>query len=108
MTCPLPGQHKYRIPSSVSLVVQKCNKATNNLIVNNKVPTPEEPKMSIGICVKSLTIVDDISAQLVEWIETVKKLGANKIFFYILDVHPNISKVDYYFDDDIFQHSSGY
>ena len=82
--------------------MQKCNKATNNLIVNNKVPTPEEPKMSIGICVKSLTIVDDISAQLVEWIETVKKLGANKIFFYILEVHPNISKVAFSLNDDIF------
>ena len=36
---------------------------------------------------------DDISLKLVEWIEISRALGADKIFLYQLDVHPNIAKV---------------
>ena len=31
--------------------------------------------------------------KLVEWIEISRALGADKIFLYQLDVHPNIAKV---------------
>ena len=34
---------------------------------------------------------------LVEWIEVLKVLGAHKIFFYEFKVHPNITKVPYFF-----------
>ena len=36
---------------------------------------------------------DDISLKLVEWIEISRALGADKIFLYQLDLHPNIVKV---------------
>ncbi|KAH9423488.1 hypothetical protein DERP_003767 [Dermatophagoides pteronyssinus] len=40
---------------------------------------------------------EDLSVRLVEWIELLRLLGANKIFLYELEIHPNISKVlDYY------------
>ena len=37
---------------------------------------------------------DDLSIRITEWIELLHTLGADKIFFYNLEVHPNISKVE--------------
>jgi hypothetical protein len=46
------------------------------------------------VCVKGLDFLyEDLSVRLVEWIELLHLLGADKIFFYQLQVHSNISKV---------------
>ena len=79
----------------MSLVAGKCDRATNNILVTYNLPTPDEPKQQFAVCVKGLTVVDDISAQLVEWIETVTALGADRIFFYLMEVHHNVSKVNH-------------
>ena len=34
--------------------------------------------------------------RLVEWFELLAALGAEKIFLYNLEVHPNVTKVLYY------------
>merc|ERR1712013_3235 len=36
---------------------------------------------------------DDLSVRLIEWIELLTTLGADKIFLYNLEVHPNVTKV---------------
>ncbi|CAH2052505.1 unnamed protein product, partial [Iphiclides podalirius] len=56
------------------------------------------PAEEFAVCVKGLDFLhEDLSVRLVEWIEMVRILGADKIFFYELQVHPNITKVlDYY------------
>ena len=46
-----------------------------------------------GVCVKGLSMLDDYSSQVAEWIETLKAFGVNKIFIYVLEIHPKISKV---------------
>ena len=61
--------------------------------VNYNIPSKSEPKEMFGVCMKAITIVKDESQHIIEWIEILKDLGASKIFFYILDVHPNILKV---------------
>ena len=94
MTCPIPRSHHGKVPSSVSLVAFKCARATNNMVVNYQVPTMDQPKQQFGVCVKGLTVLDDISVQLIEWIETVKAYGADKIFFYLMEVNQNVSKVN--------------
>ena len=39
----------------------------------------------------------DLSLKMIEWIETLKILGADTIFLYNLQVHPNVSQVlEYY------------
>ena len=92
--CPLPLYYSKKVPTSVSLVKSNCSLATNNLKVNYNVPSESEPKNSFGVCMKAITMVEDESAQLIEWIEILKVLGASKIFFYLLDVHSNILKVN--------------
>ena len=80
-----------QVPISVSLTEKGCEPATNNLRVHNNVPAK---KGKFAVCVKGLDFLqEDLSVRLVEWIELLTLLGADKIFLYELEVHPNISKV---------------
>ena len=79
------------MPASVSIVEEPCNAATNNLRVIFSKPAKKKP---FGVCVKALDFIEeDISARLVEWIELLGILGADKIFIYEYALHPNATKV---------------
>ena len=92
ISCQLPETHWGKVPSSVSLVQNHCEIATSNLrIIFNK---PLKDKKHFAVCVKGLAFPeDDISLKLIEWIELLRILGADKIFFYIISVHRNVEKV---------------
>lgn len=94
MQCVVPAERRHSAPPlSVSLVEAKCDKAKNNLRVVNDVLPPGEQKKDFAVCVKGLDILADISLRIVEWLELLFLLGADKVFMYDLDVHPNVSKV---------------
>lgn len=89
--CVVPQQYRDKIPQSISLVEKACDNATNNLRVIYQKP---EVKKDFAVCVKGLDFLhEDLSVRLVEWIELLNLLGAEKIYFYELQVHSNISKV---------------
>uniref|UniRef100_A0A2H1WBD4 Glycosyltransferase family 92 protein n=1 Tax=Spodoptera frugiperda TaxID=7108 RepID=A0A2H1WBD4_SPOFR len=98
MACVLPAEVRHLVPASVSLVENACDRATNNLRVHFDMPKPPAQRKDFAVCVKGLDFLhEDLSVRLVEWIELVRLLGADKIFFYELQVHPNITKVlDHY------------
>jgi len=98
LACQLPKSHWNKTPASVSIVENKCDKATNNLRVIYNKPEEGEGKKKFAVCVKGLDFPeDDLSIKLTEWLEVLGSLGADKIFLYNLEVHPNITKVlDYY------------
>ena len=80
-----------KAPDSVSLTLDLCTKLMNNLRVINERP---KEKKKFAVCVKGLDFLhEDLSVRLIEWIELLNILGAEKIFLYDLEVHPNISKV---------------
>lgn len=94
VTCRIPqikGLPPNFYPTSVSLVDNRCQKASNSLrIINNRPPVKKE----FAVCVKGLDFLhEDLSVRMVEWIELLRLLGAQKIFLYELEVHANISKV---------------
>lgn len=95
ITCELPETYQEEVPSCVSLVEKPCDTASNLLSVVYEVP---EEKGEFAVCVKGLDfLTTDVSANLVEWLEILNLMGASKVFFYQLQVHPNIAKVlDYY------------
>ena len=96
LACQLPKSHWQETPISVSIVEHICDTATNNLkVIYNKA---EKKKKDFAVCVKGLDFpTDDLSTRLVEWIELLSLLGADKVFLYQLEIHPNVSKVlDYY------------
>ncbi|XP_034943371.1 uncharacterized protein [Chelonus insularis] len=96
IACKIPQTHWAKSPpASVSIVEKPCDTASTNLrVIYNK----PEKKKEFAVCVKGLDFLhEDLSVRLVEWIELISILGADKIFFYQLQVHPNITKVlDYY------------
>ncbi|XP_043482475.1 uncharacterized protein LOC122511359 isoform X1 [Leptopilina heterotoma] len=92
IACRIPQTHWQKgPPASVSLVEKVCDTASNNLrVIYNK----PEKKKDFAVCVKGLDFLhEDLSVRLVEWIELIGLLGADKIFFYELQVHPNVTKV---------------
>lgn len=94
IACKIPEHFNGIVPASVSISEKKCDTATNNLrvIYNNR--PPDEKKKGFAVCVKGLDFLyDDLSVRLVEWIEMLNILGASKIYFYELQVHPNMSKI---------------
>ena len=101
MACRLPKSHWNKVPISVSIVENICDKPTNNLrVIYNKLPEDETDRKEFAVCVKGLDFPnDDLSVRLIEWIELLRILGADKIFFYNLEVHPNVTKVLNYYED---------
>ena len=54
------------------------------------------------MCYKGLTVLNDESAELIEWLEILKAYGAEKIVLYNLGLHENISKVlDHYSEEGL-------
>ncbi|XP_023229298.1 uncharacterized protein LOC111629645 [Centruroides sculpturatus] len=96
ISCKIPKKESGgKVPSSVSLVEHRCDKPTTNLRVINNRPKVKE---NFAVCVKGLDFLhQDLSVRLVEWIELLNILGAQKIFLYELEIHPNISKVLHYY-----------
>jgi len=96
LACQLPKSHWGKAPESVGIVEHVCDTATTNLrVIYNKA---DGEKKKFAVCVKGLDFPeDDLSVRLVEWIEMLNILGADKIYLYNLEVHPNVTKVlDYY------------
>ncbi|KAF5281779.1 hypothetical protein FQR65_LT14526 [Abscondita terminalis] len=97
IACVIPRRYKTVAPLSISLVERACDNSTNNMRVMYNKPVKE--KKDFAVCVKGLDFPhEDVSVRLVEWIELLNLLGADKIFFYELQVHPNISKVLGYYE----------
>ncbi|XP_050725350.1 uncharacterized protein LOC127003037 [Eriocheir sinensis] len=93
LQCVVPAARRHHVPLSVSLVEAECDRARNNLRVVHELPPPGEQKRDFAVCVKGLDIGADISLRIVEWLELLFLLGADKVFMYDLGVHPNVSRV---------------
>ena len=99
LTCHIPHSFGQRIPHAVSIIEQGssrdiCHEPSNYL----KVVYNHEVKKDVAVCVKGLSIVEENrSNRFIEWIELLSDLGADKIFFYELGVHPDIKKVLHYY-----------
>ena len=92
LSCDLPSSHLNHTPISVSLVEEQCETPTNFL--NIIFDPPAGSKKEFAVCMKGMDLpTEDISARMVEWIEVLRALGADKIFLYNYEVHPNVTKV---------------
>ncbi|XP_063879434.1 uncharacterized protein LOC135110749 [Scylla paramamosain] len=92
LECGVPSNHSQRVPKSVSLVEGRYDQPTNNLRVIHNLHNGDR-KRDFAVCVKAMMFSKDESVRLVEWLELIFLLGADKIFLYESDIHPNMSKV---------------
>lgn len=79
------------IPISVSLVMNECDVATNELKIVYEVP---EKREDFGVCFKWIDFPTlDMSRRIVEMMELLKMMGVAGAHFPYLWSHPNIDKV---------------
>lgn len=96
LNCNIPKTHYNVTPLSVSLVNKPCDYAKNNLAIIYDRP---KHKKNFAVCVKGLDFMDDdLSLRLIEWIELLLIFGVDKIYFYKLEVHPNVEAVLEYYE----------
>lgn len=93
LTCPIPAEHSNRTPVLVSVTEGACDTATTLLKIIYNTPQQTESKKNFAVCVKGLDMPDDESVRLAEWIELVIAMGADKVFFYMYEVHPNVARL---------------
>ena len=56
--------------------------------------TPKDgKKKEFGVCLKYMSVPQDISIRLAEWYETLQAFGVSYIYHPVAEVHPNTSKV---------------
>ncbi|XP_037726100.1 uncharacterized protein LOC119557420 [Drosophila subpulchrella] len=113
LSCPLPGEeHRQEVPKMVSLVAKKCDMARNLLRVVYEVDEPESTGGPLGnittsssssasssdpkfvVCVKAMDFpYEDKSWRLIEWLELMRLLGAQKVVLYDAPMHANMTRV---------------
>lgn len=97
LVCPLANVTSR--PTSVSLVLKRCENAENNLEIINNQP-PDGVKKKFGVCTKQMNYQDrEIAVRLIEWVHILRILGVDKIHGYNRHVHPNMFKAMNYFEE---------
>jgi hypothetical protein len=90
LTCPLSSNDE--TPVSVSLVMEPCQTAENDVKIIDNQPESQQKK-EFGVCLKQLNFEDKKSAfRFIEWVHLMKILGVDKIHGFTRSVHPDILK----------------
>ena len=77
------------------------------VIHNHKRESHFHSTSSIGVCVQAFRFgTYDVSVRLVEWIEMMRLLGVDKIYFYVYSVNENINKVLSHYQHEVRDHGS--
>lgn len=100
ITCPVPKEYAQDTPQAVSLQARgDCDavqqEPSNVLrVIYREKREAQFAKSSIGVCVQALRFGSyDVSVRMVEWLEMVRLLGADKVYFYVYGANDNIWKV---------------
>ena len=91
LVCDAPN-----IPDSVSVVQEPCDQATVNLpVIRNQ----EKPRRDFAVCASTCVpcFDTDLSIRIVEWLELLYILGADKVYVYDKGLHPNVTAVFEYY-----------
>ena len=92
VTCPNPLSNLSLVPQFVSFVEKECGNANNIFEIRNKKPKNGH-KEKFLVSVKALDFQNDISLNLIEWLEILKIFGVNKIEIFIVSAHPNVIQI---------------
>ncbi|XP_037784930.1 uncharacterized protein LOC119580847 [Penaeus monodon] len=80
-------------------VIGSMERNTTTALVNSRKNKESSPVWNAAVCGPALSYYhEDVSIQLVEWLELLRALGFARVFLYETDVHPNIEKVLRYYE----------
>jgi hypothetical protein len=96
-----PYDFKDKIPHSISVTLNRCDKANNLIkILNNEL---EESKKDFVVCAKPLNLDSKITpTRFVEWIEALKILGANTLYIYNRHLPRELFEIAQYYEEEGF------
>ncbi len=102
ISCDIPKEIENLVPKAIALsTVNSCDTKLNNYlrVIYEK---PIEKKL-FGVCVQALRFsTTEYSVRLIEWLELMRILGADKVFLYALSVNENMLKVLNYYSQQVF------
>lgn len=88
LSCRVPSNDK---PVSVSITKNHCKvRQQPHFILEGLM---NSTRRDFTVCVKPLDFREDISRHLIQWIEIMKILGANKIEFYVKELGEGSLKI---------------
>lgn len=91
--CPVEMDSNGFYPSSVSVTLNPCDQATNNLKIIDNHP-PNGVKKEFGYCGKYLNYKDrSFGMRFIEWIHALKILGNEKVYLYNRVLHPDVEEM---------------
>lgn len=107
-TCVIPFAYINKVPSTISLQIGlgclSIEKNPSNMlkVLNFEKDVSSKKKLSIGVCVQALRFFNyEYSVRMVEWLEMVKMLGADKVYFYNLEITKSMKKVLKHFEKKV-------
>ena len=92
VSCLNPLVDQGLIPLSVSIVANACDVPSNKFDVIYKLPENGKKK-TVAVCAKLHDFRDDLSMMLIEWVESLILLGADRVVINVATVHPNMMNV---------------
>lgn len=99
VACDVPVD---RIPLAAAFTsMSGCPKRTNHIlrVINEQT---NNRMNRFGVCVRALYYYHrDISQWMIQWLEMQKILGASKVFFYALALHPDLEKILDFYQDQV-------
>ncbi|GMT18969.1 hypothetical protein PFISCL1PPCAC_10266, partial [Pristionchus fissidentatus] len=90
ITCPIPNWMEGQ-KLSVQVTTQFCT--SQEVALSVSVPPRRENKAKVAVCVKGLDFQEDLSSNLIEWIEWQFLFGADTITLYVYSVSPATERV---------------
>lgn len=99
LACKNPLGDLEKVPKFVSIVEDPSDTADNSMEISFNSPK-SELKRPIAICTKPLTLKDDSSLVMIEWIEIWRVLGIEKIYLNVVEVHENLMKVLKFYESE--------
>lgn len=108
VTCAIPQEYATQVPQAITVQdIGDCSqmqKSPSNVVkVINNTPEPGFHKPSIGICVQAFRFATrDVSVRLVEWLEMVKLMGGDKVYFYVFGAIESMRKVLRHYERQVY------
>ncbi|KAF5293566.1 hypothetical protein FQA39_LY03051 [Lamprigera yunnana] len=90
LSCYLPSSY---VPQKLFLNTDPCVLSSKSVKVIVPRETKDRNNYTMTVCVKPLYFLEDVSKQLMQWVEINKILGADRFDFYVYKVHKNVYKL---------------
>jgi hypothetical protein len=93
-----PFNFNNTLPHSVSITLNPCDQAKNVMTIIDNQP-PNGIKKKFVVCSKALVLTNgNDTMKFIEWVETLRILGAEQLYIYHRYLHPSLFQAAQYYE----------